>query len=202
MPVALPTTVAMSRARLVQNRMPASVDAASRIAMLVRASLQHVNASRRERRRHVVIIVVIAEDREDAMRRGQRRERFSGRHHERAVAPGDVIAAEHDEVGLGGHQQSHAAIDVVGGYPLAAMDVGEESDPKSRQRRAGGRRPAGSLRVRSSVMPLVEKAVRAGAGQRGGAVPTSVLSDRAPRDRHRTDIVNRIRAMAECFSTN
>ena len=66
---------------------------------------QHGEAFRGQRRRHVAIVVVIAEHREHAVRRRQRRERVGRRLHEPPVAPGDVVAAEHDEVGRFRHEQ-------------------------------------------------------------------------------------------------
>ena len=57
-----------------------------------------------------MVVVVVAEDGEDAVRRGERRSapRRTGRRS--AIAPGDVVAAEHDEIGSCRHQQSDSRV--------------------------------------------------------------------------------------------
>ena len=67
---------AMSAVRLVQKRMPTRSSASPLIVRSRPRVLQHLDAVLRQRRRHVVIVVVIAENGEDAVRRGERRERF------------------------------------------------------------------------------------------------------------------------------
>ena len=67
--------------------------------------LQHLHAVAGERGRHVVVVVVVAEDAEHAVWRGERRERVGGRVDVVAIAAGDVVAAEHDQIRLLGHQR-------------------------------------------------------------------------------------------------
>jgi hypothetical protein len=51
-----------------------------------------------------------------------------------AIAVGDVVAAEHDQIRLLSHQRGHGAADVVLRHELAAMDVGDEADPQPGER--------------------------------------------------------------------
>ena len=61
--------------------------------------LQHLDAAAPQRRRHVVIVVVVAEDAEDAVRRRERARALRPTAPTNApVAPGDVVAAEHDQI--------------------------------------------------------------------------------------------------------
>ena len=80
---------------------------------------------------------MVAQDAEHAVRRAERRERV-GRRADVAVilrAPADVVAAQHDEIGTFGHQRRDGPRDVLVRDPDASMDVGEETDPKPRERR-------------------------------------------------------------------
>ena len=95
----------MSICRLVQKRMPTRSTRLVSDREAGAGVAKHLDAATRERRGHVVIVVVIAEDAEDAERSGQRRERFRGGLDEIAIAPRDVVAAEHDEFRPLGHEQ-------------------------------------------------------------------------------------------------
>ena len=52
-----------------------------------------------------------------------------------AIAPRDVVAAEHDEVGMLVAKLSSGAMHIVGRHPPAAVNIGEKADAKSVERR-------------------------------------------------------------------
>ena len=107
---------------------------------------------------HVVVVVVVAEDREHAVRRRQAAERFGGGADEPTVAPGDVVAAEHDQVGPRGHRQGHGASDIVGAHPAASVHVGDESDAEAREfRRQSVHR---NVHVATARAPRVRTGIR------------------------------------------
>jgi hypothetical protein len=143
-----------------------------------------LNTARGQRRRHVVIVVVVAEDAVHAVGRRERCEAFCRPLDVLPVAPGDIVAAEHDEVWSFVHQPRHRLRHVLVRNPEAAMDVGEEADSEAVE----GRRKTGHGHVRSrdqELVTLVQVAVRAepGHGARRGCC--ECLEDSAPADRHR-----------------
>ena len=79
--------------------MPARSSVSPRIVSRVRASRSTDRTRGAKRGRHVAVVVVIAEHRVHTVRGRQRRQRFGGRDDEMPVAPGDVVAAEHHEIG-------------------------------------------------------------------------------------------------------
>ena len=77
---------------------------------------------------------MIAQHREDAVRRGQRRERLGNRRDETAIAPGDVVTAEDHEVRRLGDDHADGVIDDLVRHGVAAVKVRQEPDAKSGQR--------------------------------------------------------------------
>ena len=154
--VAPRTTAAMSAGRLVQYRMPASSTPSPLIVEMRARVLEDLHAVLRERRRHLVVVVVIAEDREDAVRRRQRRQRVGGRADVLPIAPRHVIAAEDDQIRPFLHQHRHGVRDVLVRDPAAAMDVGEQADPKSAEGRGKARHTDGFPRD-PQLMALVRE---------------------------------------------
>lgn len=120
---------------------------------------QYGEALGRERRRHLAVIVVIAQNGERAMGRlGERREALGHRADEAAIAVGDVIAAEYDEIRLGGGQAIDGVRDVGRRDGTAVMDVGKQADAQAVE----GRRQSGNRHLRPGgreLMSLVRDAV-------------------------------------------
>ena len=99
--------------------------------------LQDLDPARGHRRRHVPIVVMVAEHAEHAVRRRQRAHRVGRRFDEVAVAlggvvsaPGDVVAAEHDEIRPFGHEQAGGRDDQLVRHDRAAVQIGHETDPE------------------------------------------------------------------------
>ena len=129
--------------------------------------LQHREAPPRQCRRHVSIVVVVAEDGERTVRRRrQRRQQLGDRLDERAIAVGDVVAAEHRQIGPRIGEKTDRARHMVGRHRVAVMNVGDEPDaqPVERGRQAGDRHV---LIDADDPMTLVGGAVRERSG--GGA---------------------------------
>ncbi len=136
MPDAPRITLAISAGRRVQNRMPGELNRPPRIVNCVRV-LQDLDFVRVQGDRHVVIVVVIPEDREDAVRRGQRRERIQlparrtadrPRSHSRHQA---MIRSGRAPISVNGN------LHVFGREPVASMQVGQQSDGEPVEARAG-----------------------------------------------------------------
>ena len=96
-----------------------------------------------ERRRHVAVVVVVAEDREDAVRRVQRRQQLGNGFNERPVAERHIVAAEDDEVRLlrRAPARPRDATSAAGTVPLWWMSVRK---PMRRPSSAAGRPDTGS----------------------------------------------------------
>jgi tyrosyl-tRNA synthetase len=159
--------------------------------------LQHTDPAARKSGRHIVVVVVIAEDCEDSLRCRKSAQRLCGSAHKPSVAPGHIIAAEHDQIRLGLHQALYRDVHVFSGYPAAPVNVRKEADAQARQ---GGRKP-GDQRVdfgHPQCMTFVEVAVAAAADDGSSARRDERLEQRAAGHDHGVDIVNRI-PMANLF---
>ena len=152
--------------------------------------LEHLDVALRERGRHRAVVVVVAEDREDAVRRTKRRQRVGGRLDVVAIGPRDVIAAKHDDVGMLPHQGRHGVRHIVMGYPPAPVDVREEADSKSGERRRKIHDANGLASQRKRVT-AVQKAVRADAGERPNTAAGESFEHRPATDSHPAGIVTR-----------
>ena len=105
----------------------------------------------RQRRRHVPFVVVVAEDREDAVRRVQRRQQLRDGLDECPIAERDVVAAEDDQVGPLRHERSTAALTSSAGTMRAVMNVGHQPDPQAVER---GRQPGDRKRGVGDADPM------------------------------------------------
>jgi hypothetical protein len=142
---------------------------------------QHLDAVSRQRCADVVVVVVVAEDAEDTVGGREGGERLSGRHDVLTIAPGHVVAAEHDEIRPFVHQGRDRARDVVVRHEAAAMHVGDQANAQSRQRR----RQAVHRDILSrdfERMPAVDVAVRSSSSNSGHASAKEALQHRSPTD--------------------
>ena len=138
-------------------------------------------------RRHVVIVVVVAKDRKDAVSSAQWRERLSGRRHEVAGAspsPGDVIAAEDDQVRILREQRLHGRVSHLVRHRVASMEIRQEANAQTRER---GRQAAhlDRLACHGEVATLIHIAMVGRAGDdpcpRGGETLQHVSPAPGPR---------------------
>ena len=110
-----------------------------------------MNPLPRQRRRHVPVVVVVAENREDAVRRVQRRQQLGDRPDERAIAEASR-SRRRARSGRAFERQRelHGRADVVGADQRAVMDVGEQRDAQAVER---GRQPGDRQRA-PAVTPM------------------------------------------------
>ena len=103
---------------------------------------------------------------------------------ELTVAPRDVVAAEHDQVGPRAHRQGHGASDIVRAHPAASVHIGDESDAQAREfRRQSVHR---NVHVRQlERFASVQESVRSDTSDRADARRGDRLQRRAAGDGHR-----------------
>jgi hypothetical protein len=92
---------------------------------------QHREATPLECRGHVTIVVVVPENGEDPVRRCQSRQGFRAGFHVLALAEADVVAAEHNEIGLLGHRKVDCSRDVRLRRELTVVQIGDQADSES-----------------------------------------------------------------------
>jgi hypothetical protein len=145
-----------------------------------------------QRRRHVVIVVVVAEDAKHAVSSRQRRQHFRDGSDERAIAPGDIVAAEDNQVRLLFHHQRDRAGDILVRHQRTAMDVGEQTDAQACE---GGRQRAHrKVSARDAeIVTAVEESVRSRAGRRADTSREQRFQNRPARHRygHRLSMITR-----------
>ena len=94
---------------------------------------EDLDAPRRERGRHHALVVMVAENGENAVGRGERRERVGDVVDVGPILPRHVITAEHDEVGLLQAHEPDRAIDVLARHREAPVQVGHQANAQTRQ---------------------------------------------------------------------